>query len=135
MSNSYIFPAIFNYAEDGISIEFPDLPGCLSCADTTEEALLNAEEVLGLFLYGLQKDGEEIPPPTLLENIQCDQEEKVVLIKVWMPLVRHEIENTSVKKTLTIPQWLNEIAEANKVNFSQILQAALKDYLSINNRP
>ncbi len=135
MKNSYVFPAIFNYAEDGISINFPDLPGCLSCADTTEEALFNAEEVLGLFLYGLEKDGELIPESTPLESIRCSQDEKAVLIKVWMPLARHDIENTSVKKTLTIPQWLNEIAEASKVNFSQVLQAALKDYLGIQNRP
>lgn len=134
MRNTYIFPAIFTYAEDGISIEFPDLPGCLSCADTTEEALLYAKEVLGLYLYGLEKDGEKIPEPTSLENIHCTHNEKAVLIKVWMPLARHEIENTSVRKTLTIPQWLNEIAEENNVNFSKVLQAALKDYLGIQNR-
>ncbi len=134
MKNSYVFPAIFNYAEDGVSIEFPDLPGCLSCADTTEEALRNAEEALGLFLYGLEKDGEEIPGPTPLDKIRCSYNEKAMLIKVWMPLARHEIENTSIKKTLTIPQWLNEIAEANKVNFSQVLQAALKEYLGIQKR-
>lgn len=135
VKNTYVFPAVFSYAEDGISIGFPDLPGCLSCADATEEALVNAEEVLGLFLYGMEKEGIEIPEPTPLKNIQCNQDAKVVLIRAWMPLVRHEIENTSVKKTLTIPQWLNEIAETKKVNFSQILQAALKEYLSIHERP
>ncbi|HZK18046.1 MAG TPA: type II toxin-antitoxin system HicB family antitoxin [Clostridia bacterium] len=131
MKSLYTFPAIFEYADDGISIEFPDLPGCLSCADTTEEALINAEEALGLFLYGIERDGEDTPSPTPLENIACSGNQKAVLVKVWMPIVRHEIENTSIKKTLTIPQWLNEIAEENKVNFSQILQAALKDYLNL----
>lgn len=135
MRNSYMFQAIFTYDKDGISIEFPNLPGCLSCAGTTEEALFNAEEVLGLFLYGIEKDGEIIPEPTPFEDIQCAKDQKAVLIEVWMPLVRHEIENTSVKKTLTIPPWLNEIAKANKVNFSQTLQAALKDYLNIQDRP
>lgn len=132
MQNTYIYPAIFNYADDGISISFPDLPGCFSCADTTEEALKNAEEVLGLWMYGIEEDKEEIPVPTPLEKVQCAPNEKVLLIKTWMPLARMEIEQQSVKKTLTIPQWLNKLAEERKVNFSQVLQAALKEYLNVS---
>lgn len=131
MKDSYEFVAVFNYAEDGISISFPDLPGCLSCADTTKEAIKNAEEVLGLVLYGMEEDNEQIPEPTLLENVKCEENEKAVLINVWMPLVRNEIEEQSIKKTLTIPQWLNKIAERENVNFSKLLQSALKDYLKL----
>ena len=103
MKNNYTFLAIFNYAEDGISISFPDLPGCLSCSNTTDEAIKDAEEVLGLFLYNMEKDQEYIPEPTPLEKIQCEPNQKAVLIKIWMPLVRSEMETASVKKTLTIP--------------------------------
>lgn len=131
MKDSYEYVAIFNYAEDGISISFPDLPGCLSCADTTNEAIKNAEEVLGLVLYGMEEDNEDIPKPTELKNIKCSENEKAVLINVWMPLVRNEIEEQSIKKTLTIPQWLNKMAEKENVNFSKLLQAALKDYLKV----
>ena len=131
MKDSYEFVAIFNYAEDGISISFPDLPGCLSCADTTNEAIKNAEEVLGLVLYDMEEENENIPEPTSLENVKCAENEKAVLISVWMPLVRNEIEEQSVKKTLTIPQWLNKMAEKENVNFSKLLQAALKDYLKV----
>jgi len=135
MKSTYTFPAIFSYDDDGISISFPDLPGCLSCAETTEEALRDAEEVLGLFLYNMEKDGETIPEATPLEKIKLESsEEKIVLVKVWMPLVRSEMETASVKKTLTIPAWLNEIAEANGVNFSQVLQAALKEYLGVKEK-
>ena len=131
MKDSYEFVAIFSYAEDGISISFPDLPGCLSCADTTKEAIKNAEEVLGLVLYDMEEENEEIPEPTLLEKVKCEKNERAVLINVWMPLVRNEIEEQSIKKTLTIPQWLNKIAEKENVNFSKLLQAALKDYLKV----
>lgn len=131
MKDSYEFVAIFNYAEDGISISFPDLPGCLSCADTTKEAIKNAEEVLGLVLYDMEEENEKIPEPTLLEDVKCEKNERAVLINVWMPLVRNEIEEQSIKKTLTIPQWLNKIAEKENVNFSKLLQAALKDYLKV----
>lgn len=131
MKDSYEYVAIFNYADDGISISFPDLPGCLSCADTTNEAIKNAEEVLGLVLYDMEEENENIPEPTLLENVKCAENERAVLISVWMPLVRNEIEEQSVKKTLTIPQWLNKMAEKENVNFSKLLQAALKDYLKV----
>lgn len=131
MKDSYEFVAIFNYAEDGISISFPDLPGCLSCADTTKEAIKNAEEVLGLVLYDMEEENEKIPEATLLEDVKCEKNERAVLINVWMPLVRNEIEEQSIKKTLTIPQWLNKIAEKENVNFSKLLQAALKDYLKV----
>lgn len=131
MKDSYEYVAIFNYAEDGISISFPDLPGCLSCADTTKEAIKNAEEVLGLVLYDMEEENKIIPEPTPLENVKCLENERAVLISVWMPLVRNEVEEQSVKKTLTIPQWLNKMAEKENINFSKLLQAALKDYLKV----
>lgn len=134
MKDSYEFVAIFDYAKDGISISFPDLPGCLSCADTTEEAIKNAEEVLGLVLYDMEQEKEEIPNPTALENIKCKSNQKPMLINVWMPLVRNELDEQSVKKTLTIPQWLNKLAERENVNFSKVLQSALKDYLKVKRK-
>ena len=73
MKDTYEYIAIFDYAEDGINIYFPDLPGCLSCADTTKEALKNAQEVLGLYMTCLEDDGIEIPEPTPLEKIKCKE--------------------------------------------------------------
>ena len=132
MKDKYEFVCIFDYEKDGINISFPDLPWCFSYADTTNEAIKNAEEVLGLVLYDMEKENIEIPKATKLENIECKKNEKTVLINVWMPFVRNEIEEHSVKKTLTIPQWLNKIAEEKNVNFSKLLQSALKDYLNIS---
>ncbi len=134
MKDSYEFVAIFDYAKDGISISFPDLPGCLSCANTTKEAIKNAEEVLGLVLYDMEKEKEEIPDATPLEKVKCSNNQKTILINVWMPLVRNELDEQSVKKTLTIPGWLNKLAENENVNFSKILQSALKDYLKIKRK-
>ena len=134
MKDSYEFVAVFDYAEDGISISFPDLPGCLSCADTTKEAIKNAEEVLGLVLYDMEQEKIKIPNPTPLEKIKCKNNQKTTLINIWMPLVRNELDEQSVKKTLTIPGWLNKLAEKENVNFSKVLQAALKDYLQIKRK-
>lgn len=131
MKESYEFVAIFNYEKDGINISFPDLPGVFSSASTTREAIKNANEVLGLVLYDMEIDGKKIPIATSLEKIKCNKNEKTVLINVWMPLVRNELDEQAVKKTLTIPQWLNKLAEAQNVNFSKLLQTALKEYLKI----
>ena len=64
MKDTYIYPAVFYYDEDGISIDFPDLPGCCPCADTTEEAVKNAREALGVHLCGMELDNDEIPEPS-----------------------------------------------------------------------
>jgi len=128
----YVYPAIFDYADDGISIEFPDLPGCLTCGDTEEEALAMAKEALALHLYGMEQDGEPIPEPTPAHKIKVGESQAVVLVDVWMPPFRDEVRERAVKKTLTIPKWLNDLAEANNVNFSRVLQNALKDYLGLS---
>ena len=130
----YVFPAIFDVSNDGISVEFPDLPGCFTCGDTIEEAYKNAKEALELHIYGMEKDNDYIPDPTPLNKIKLETNQSVMLIEAWMPLVRSEMENRAVKKTLTIPKWLNDIAEQKRINFSQVLQQALKDQLGIKGR-
>ena len=125
----YIYPAIFEYDKDGISIS---LPGCISCASNDEEALYMAKDALGLFIASCEEDGDELPPPTLLNNIKLQDNQKPALIEVNMPLFRDAIFNVSVKKTLTIPKWINDLAEKNNINFSQVLQSALKKCLGIN---
>ncbi|MCI8443628.1 MAG: type II toxin-antitoxin system HicB family antitoxin [Clostridia bacterium] len=131
MKESYEFVAIFSYEDDGINIRFPDLEEAISYAETTKEALKNAKEVLELVLYNREEEEIKIPKSTPLEKIKCKENEKTVTVSVWMPLVRNEMEEQAVKKTLTIPQWLNKLAEAQNVNFSKVLQSALKEYLKI----
>ena len=129
MKNRYAFVAILNYADDGISIEFPDLPGCLPCAHSTEEALESAKEALGLHLFGMEQDGEEIPPATEINNIHLSKGQVPVLIEVFMPPVRERINSRFVKKTLSLPAWLAAKADEDGVNCSKIFQAALIEYL------
>ncbi|WP_099320560.1 type II toxin-antitoxin system HicB family antitoxin [Anaerococcus sp. Marseille-P3625] len=132
MKDKYVYPAIFEYGDDGINIVFPDLPGCFSCADTDEDALLMAEEVLGLYMEVMESDGEEILEPTALKDLEITDNQKTVLISVWMPLVRKAINNKSIKKTLTIPQWLDIMAREQDINFSYVLQEALKRELNVS---
>ena len=130
MKDKYVYPAIFTY-DDGINIEFPDIQGCFSCADTDEEALFMAEDVLGLCLLVLEEDKEEIPEPSNLKDLKIEENQKTSLISVWMPTVRKAINNKPIKKTLTIPQWLDVMAREKDINFSYILQEGLKKELNL----
>ena len=79
----------------------------------------------------MEEDNDEIPSPTSINKIPLESNQAVVLIEVLMPSTRVAIENYPIKKTLTIPQWLNKLAIEKKVNFSHVLQAALKNELGV----
>ena len=127
----YFFPAVFNYEEEPrISVEFPDL-GCATDGENDEDALLSARELLGCVLFGLEQDGGEIPTPTALCDVQVNENECAVLIDVYMPSVRQASLNRSVNRTVTLPAWLNAAALERNINFSQVLQDALKQQLHL----
>lgn len=136
MLDKYIYPAIFDPGENhGYCITFPDLPGIVTSGETIEECLAMAKEALELHLYGMEQDEDIIPEPTPPTEIEVPKGGFVNLIEVWMPLVRDEMANRSVKKTLTIPHWLNDMAERKKVNYSHLLQEALKYHLGVYKPP
>ncbi len=132
MKDTYIFPAVFEICDNGIAIMFPDLPGCLPCAETIESAVENAKEALKLHLYGMEEDNEEIPEPTAFHQIELQKNQTVMLIEVYMPPFREKQHKKFVKKTLSIPSWLNVQAEYAGINFSQTLQEALIQKLNLH---
>lgn len=131
MKDEYIFPAIFHEAEDGISIYFPNLPGCLPCASDMEEAFRNAKEALQLHIFGMEEDGESIPSPSSVSSLTCGKGDSIAMIRAWMPPFREKMLNKSTNKTVTIPRWLDILAKREKVNYSHLLQEALKTYLGV----
>ncbi|TYP52476.1 type II toxin-antitoxin system HicB family antitoxin [Thermosediminibacter litoriperuensis] len=135
MKNKYSYPAVFEPAEEGgYTVTFPDLPGCITEGDDEDEALRMAEEALGLYLYTLEKEDAIIPEPSNIDDVKVPDGGFVRIIDIWMPLVRERIENKAVNLTVTLPRWLKDAAEKKKVNFSQVLQAALKEYLGLHVR-
>lgn len=136
LKNRYCYVAIFSYDKDGISIEFPDLPGCYPCADkdNTDMALKNAKEALALHIWGMEQDGDEIPQPTTITSLHLEKNQIAVLIDVFMPPVRERINNKFVKKTLSLPAWLAAKADEDGVNCSKVFQNALIDYLNIQKK-
>lgn len=122
----YVFPAVFTYEEgQNIAIVFPDLE-CASSAENDEDALFTARELLGCVICGLEEDGESIPKPTPLTEVKLAPNERACLIDVFMPVYRLTRVHKSVNRTVTLPAWLNAEALEHKINFSQVLQEALK---------
>ena len=78
----YVYPAIFTYEDDGISVGFPDLPGCLTCVDTTEEAIKMAKEALGLHLYGIEEENETLPVASNIRDLSLEKNQIPILIDI-----------------------------------------------------
>ena len=135
MKDRYSYVAVFTYEEDGIVIEFPDLPGCYPCADKddTEGALKNAHEALGLHIWGMEQEGEPLPEPSNITQLAICDKQVPVIISVFMPPIRERINSKFVKKTLSLPAWLAAKADEDGVNCSRIFQNALMEYLGVTN--
>ena len=131
LQNYYRYIAVFAYYEDGISVTFPDLPGCVSHGENEEEAIKCAKEALALHMWGMEQDGDPIPDPSGLRSIEMKNGEMAMLVEVFMPPFREKQNSRFVKKTLSIPYWLNAEAENKGVNFSKVLQRALMDQLGV----
>lgn len=126
----YAYPAIFTPEEQGYSIIFPDLEGCYTCGDSLEDGLEMAQDALALVLYGYEKDGREIPAPSKLKTLSVGENEFVSYVVCDTMKYRKMYNNKAIKKTLTLPEWMNEEATAVGINFSQVLQEALLQKLN-----
>lgn len=128
----YAYTAVFTLEESGLySVNFPDLPGCYTSGDDMSNAIYMAQDVLNLTLYDLEQDKKFIPKASKPQDIKTADEQFTSVIAVDTDTYRRYYENKSVKKTLTIPMWLNERAEQANVNFSGVLQSALKEILQV----
>ncbi len=121
-----IYPAVFHPEEvGGYSVCFPDLLGCITEGDTLAEAMAMAEDALGIYLYSLKEEKEPIPEPSRPESLSYETGEFVCLVE-WDELeYLKRTDSKTVKKTVTLPSWMNRRAEELRVNFSQTLQEAL----------
>ena len=131
----YVYPAIFApEIEGGYSIRFPDVENCFTDADDLTSAMQMANDVLCLMLYELEQAGKPIPAASNALDIQAlaEENEFVTLIACDTIDYRKFFDNKAVKKTLSIPSWLNDMAERAGINFSGTLQDALKQQLNIN---
>ncbi|MDO4198351.1 MAG: type II toxin-antitoxin system HicB family antitoxin [Erysipelotrichaceae bacterium] len=134
MSKVY-YPAVFHEDKDvgGYWVEFPDLEGCFTQGDDEKEAMEMAKEVLSLWLdTSLNHPEFNDPAPSTCHDIMAVFPGEIVMLIEGDPeLYKRKYHNKAVKKTLTIPEWLNDYAVKANVNFSQVLQEALIEKLNL----
>ena len=124
--NKLFYPAIFHKAEEGgFWITFPDIPECMTQGDDMQQAYEMAVDALGLAITDKKKSHESIPVPSQPYDLVVEEGDLCVVIEFDMRAYQKRTNSKAVKKTLSIPEWLNEEAMEMGVNFSQVLQEAL----------
>lgn len=124
------YPALFHKEDGSYWVEFPDLEGCQSFGDTLNETIVSAQEALTGYILTLLEDGVDLVEPSDIKKIATDENSFTSLIT--SDISRYLDTNVkAVKKTLTIPAWLNERAIKKDINFSRVLQEALIEELEI----
>lgn len=132
MKSLYHYPAILQKEENGYSVWITDVMGCNSCGNTVTEAIEMVKEALGLCLEVMTENGEAIPEPTNPEDLKIDIGQFVAVVEFdWLEYQKKNCSK-AVKKTLTIPMYLNELAEKEHINFSSLLREALEKRLNIS---
>ncbi len=120
------YPALFHKAEEGgFWVSFPDIPECLTQGDDMTQAYEMAVDALGLALISREKEHQPVPTVSDPTTITPEPDSFLVVIEFDMLAYKKRTNSRAVKKTLSIPEWLNEAAIDMDLNFSQILQEAL----------
>jgi len=125
----YVYPVILFPDDDAIGVSVPDLPGCHTFGKDRADALIMAKDAIEMWLWDAENNSEPIPPAS--ESLDIADGQVVTLVVADTDEYRRLNDTRSVKKTLSIPSWLNSQAEKANAPFSQILQEGLKSYLSI----
>lgn len=125
--SKHFYPAVFHSEDVGYSVSVPDIDGCFTQGDSLDEAVEMCESAIGL---AIDNDGMFIyPKASKPQDIALENGDFVAMVAFDEVEYRKKNDNRAVKKTLTIPSWLNVAAEKSNINFSQVLQAALKEQL------
>ena len=128
----YAYPAVFTKEESGLyDVFFPDLECCYTSGNDLPDAIFMAEDALAITLYRYEKEGKPIPAPSSQSDIKTEGTSFTNIIMCDTLEYQKRNSKKAVKKTLSIPEWMNEAAIAANLNFSQLLQDAIREKLSL----
>lgn len=130
MKKIYFYPAIFQVEEDGYSVFVPDIPGCMTQGDTMEEALAMVQEAIGLMLEDVAPG--DYPAASLPQDLVLEKDQFALMVPFDKLAYDKKYNAKAVKKTLSVPKWLDTLATEHNVNFSNILQNALMHELGVH---
>ena len=122
----YVYPALFVVEDDGIIVTFPDLDDTFTDGATMQEAFENAEDVLNLMLWNREEEKKEIPLPSPLEQITVPQGATLAMIKADTLAYRKMHDTKTIRRSITIPSWLDTLARERNINFSQLMRNAIR---------
>jgi predicted RNase H-like HicB family nuclease len=125
----YVYPAVLYNDEGKTGVTVPDLPGCHTFGEDIADAMFMAKDAIEMWLWDAENKAEPIPAAS--NDLPHLPGETITLIAADTDEYRRANDTRAVKKTLTIPSWLNQLAERANAPFSQILQEGLKGYLHI----
>ncbi len=128
MTDNYTYPAIISENElGGKDIRFPDFNDATTC--TSENVIETAQDFLALVISDYEDCKKNVP--RVQQDYVLEEGQQLIYINVWMPYHRTKMKEVYVKKTLTIPAWLDVLAKENNVNFSAVLVKGLKEHLGL----
>ncbi len=130
-----IYPAVFSPLEEsaGYCITFPDLPGCVTEGHSIIESIENAVDAASGWVLDELEDGKSAPPASDPSALEVEKGEFIDLVQLDMDAYSEKYGNNSIHKNCTIPAWLNNAAEKQHINFSQVLKEALVAKLGLSN--
>lgn len=127
----YLYYAIFESEGTAYNVSFPDLDGGFTFGESMHDALYMAKDLLEGWLILAEDDNEAFPTPSQPEDIKLEYGQLLIPIEVNIKAARAKYESQLSKKTLTIPKYLNILAEESGINFSATLTEALKEKLGV----
>ena len=127
----YIYPVILTYEDDCVMADFPDLEGTYTDGKTVEEALENAEDVLNLMLLTLEEQKGEIKAATPVSKLSIPAGATIALVKADTLAYRQKVDTRAVRKSVSVPAWLDKMAKDKGLNLSSLLQKAIRQELNL----
>ena len=127
----YVYPAMLTQEDDGIIVSFPDVEGARADGATMEEALENAEDVLNLMLLTMEEKHMDIKPPTPIASLDVPKGSTVALVRADTRAYSKKVDTRAVRKSVSIPAWMDSLAREHNLNFSNVLQNAICRELNI----
>lgn len=127
----YVYPAIITPENDGFLVYFPDIDGTHTDGTTIEEALDNAEDVLNLMLMTMEDEGMEIKKPTAITDLKMPAGSTVSLVRADTLAYRRKVDTRAVRKSVSVPAWMDSLVKINNINLSNLLQNAIRKELNL----
>ncbi|MDR2649228.1 MAG: type II toxin-antitoxin system HicB family antitoxin [Clostridiales bacterium] len=129
----YVYPVVFSPLDQGgYCVYAPDFKGCITEATDYADGILKIRDGLCGMLYIMERDKMDVPEPTHIDQTPRGPGDIVTLVDAPLEEYRRRVGSKAVRRTISIPEWLDKLAVKNEISLSQITQRALKSELRIH---